>query len=316
MTKIPIIFIVGATASGKTDAGIRLAKRINGEIISADSRYLYRGMDIGTAKVTKEETCGVPHHLIDVLDPKDPFNVMTFRSMVKDAIRGIASRGSVPVLVGGTGFYIQSVLYDVQFEEDASSEELRKELEQEADVLGAEKMHERLRALDPDAAEAIHPNNIKRVVRALEYCLSTGRKISVHNREQRERTSPYSFLFYVLTMDRAALYQRIDLRVDQMMEQGLLAEVKRLRDEGVTSDMVSMQGLGYRQIFDYLEGIATLDEAVERIKRETRHFAKRQLTWFRREPDARWINVSEYGGDRKKILEMMTEECLCLLEKN
>ena len=218
--------------------------------------------------------------------------------------------------MGGTGFYIQSVLYDVQFEEDASSEELRKELEQEADVLGAEKMHERLRALDPDAAEAIHPNNIKRVVRALEYCLSTGRKISVHNREQRERTSPYSFLFYVLTMDRAALYQRIDLRVDQMMEQGLLAEVKRLRDEGVTSDMVSMQGLGYRQIFDYLEGIATLDEAVERIKRETRHFAKRQLTWFRREPDARWINVSEYGGDRKKILELMTEECLCLLEKN
>ena len=314
--KQPLIIIAGPTAVGKTALSVALAKRISGEIVSADSMQVYRGMDIGTAKVTKEETCGVPHHLIDVLDPKDPFNVMTFRSMVKDAVRGIASRGNVPVLVGGTGFYIQSVLYDVQFEEDASSEELRKELEQEADVLGAEKMHERLRALDPDAAEAIHPNNIKRVIRALEYCLSTGRKISVHNREQRERTSPYSFLFYVLTMDRAALYQRIDLRVDQMMEQGLLAEVKRLRDEGVTSDMVSMQGLGYRQIFDYLEGIATLDEAVERIKRETRHFAKRQLTWFRREPDARWINVSEYGGDRKKILELMTEECLCLLEKN
>lgn len=314
--KQPLIIIAGPTAVGKTALSVALAKRIGGEIVSADSMQVYRGMDIGTAKVTKEETCGVPHHLIDVLDPKDPFNVMTFRSMVKDAVRGIASRGNVPVLVGGTGFYIQSVLYDVQFEEDASSEELRKELEQEADVLGAEKMHERLRALDPDAAEAIHPNNIKRVIRALEYCLSTGRKISVHNREQRERTSPYSFLFYVLTMDRAALYQRIDLRVDQMMEQGLLAEVKRLRDEGVTSDMVSMQGLGYRQIFDYLEGIATLDEAVERIKRETRHFAKRQLTWFRREPDARWINVSEYGGDRKKILELMTEECLCLLEKN
>ena len=307
--KQPLIIIAGPTAVGKTALSVALAKRIGGEIVSADSMQVYRGMDIGTAKVTKEETCGVPHHLFDVLDPKDPFNVMTFRSMVKDAVRGIASRGNVPVLVGGTGFYIQSVLYDVQFEEDASSEELRKELEQEAAVLGAEKMHERLRALDPDAAEAIHPNNIKRVIRALEYCLSTGRKISVHNREQRERTSPYSFLFYVLTMDRAALYQRIDLRVDQMMEQGLLAEVKRLRDEGVTSDMVSMQGLGYRQIFDYLEGIATLDEAVERIKRETRHFAKRQLTWFRREPDARWINVSEFGGDRKKILELMTEDC-------
>ena len=314
--KQPLIIIAGPTAVGKTALSVALAKRISGEIVSADSMQVYRGMDIGTAKVTKEETCGLPHHLIDVLDPKDPFNVMTFRSMVKDAIRGIASRGSVPVLVGGTGFYIQSVLYDVQFEEDASSEELRKKLEQEAAVLGAEKMHERLRALDPEAAEAIHPNNVKRVIRALEYSLSTGRKISVHNREQRERTSPYRFLFYVLTMDRAALYQRIDLRVDQMMEQGRLAEVKRLREEGVTSDMVSMQGLGYRQIFDYLEGIATLDEAVERIKRETRHFAKRQLTWFRREPDARWINVSEYGGDRKKILDMMTEESLCLLEKN
>ena len=314
--KQPLIIIAGPTAVGKTALSVALAKRIGGEIVSADSMQVYRGMDIGTAKVTEEETCGVPHHLIDVLDPKDPFNVMTFRSMVKDAIRGIASRGSVPVLVGGTGFYIQSVLYDVQFEEDASSEELRKKLEQEAAVLGAEKMHERLRALDPEAAEAIHPNNVKRVIRALEYNLSTGRKISVHNREQRERTSPYRFLFYVLTMDRAALYQRIDLRVDQMMEQGLLAEVKRLRDEGVTSDMVSMQGLGYRQIFDYLEGVATLEEAVDRIKRETRHFAKRQLTWFRREPDARWINVSEYGGDRKKILDMMTEESLCLIEKN
>ena len=313
--KQPLIIIAGPTAVGKTALSVALAKRIGGEVISADSMQVYRGMDIGTAKVTEEETCGVPHHMIDVLDPKEPFNVMTFRSMVKDLIRDVSSRGRVPVLVGGTGFYIQSVLYDVQFEEDASSEELRRTLEREAALQGAERMHERLKALDPEAAEAIHPNNIKRVVRALEYSLSTGRKISDHNREQRQRSSPYQFLFYVLTMDRAALYRRIDMRVDQMMEQGLLEEVKRLRDEGVTSDMVSMQGLGYRQIFDYLEGIATLEEAVERIKKETRHFAKRQLTWFRREPEARWIKVSEYG-DRKQILEMMTEECLCLLEKN
>ena len=313
--KQPLIIIAGPTAVGKTALSVALAKRIGGEVISADSMQVYRGMDIGTAKVTEEETCGVPHHMIDVLDPKEPFNVMTFRSMVKDWIRDVSARGRVPVLVGGTGFYIQSVLYDVQFEEDASSEELRRTLEQEAALQGAERMHERLKALDPEAAETIHPNNIKRVVRALEYSLSTGRKISDHNREQRQRSSPYRFLFYVLTMDRAALYRRIDLRVDQMMEQGLLEEVKRLRDEGVTSDMVSMQGLGYRQIFDYLEGIATLEEAVERIKKETRHFAKRQLTWFRREPEARWINVSEYSG-RKQILEMMTEECLCLLEKN
>ena len=314
--KEPLIIIAGPTAAGKTALSVALAKRIGGEIISADSMQVYRGMDIGTAKVTPEEAAGVPHHLIDVLDPKEPFNVMTFRRMVKESIREVRERGNVPVLVGGTGFYIQSVLYDVQFEEDASSAELRETLEREAKETGPEKMHERLAALDPEAAAAIHPNNVKRVVRALEYCLATGRKISEHNEAQRKRTSPYRFLYYVLTMDRAALYRRIDMRVDRMMEEGLLEEVKRLRDSGVTEDMVSMQGIGYRQMFDYLTGIATLDEAVERIKRETRHFAKRQLTWFRREPDARWINLSDYGGDRLKILDMMTEECLCLLEKN
>ena len=314
--KEPLIIIAGPTAAGKTALSVALAKRIGGEIISADSMQVYRGMDIGTAKVTPEEAAGVPHHLIDVLDPKEPFNVMTFRRMVKESIREVRERGNVPVLVGGTGFYIQSVLYDVQFEEDASSAELRETLEREAKETGPEKMHERLAALDPEAAAAIHPNNVKRVVRALEYCLATGRKISEHNEAQRKRTSPYRFLYYVLTMDRAALYRRIDMRVDRMMEEGLLDEVKRLRDSGVTEDMVSMQGIGYRQMFDYLTGIATLDEAVERIKRETRHFAKRQLTWFRREPDARWINLSDYGGDRQKILDMMTEECLCLLEKN
>ena len=312
----PLIIIAGPTAVGKTAISVELAKRIGGEIISADSMQVYRGMDIGTAKVTPEETQGVPHHLIDILDPSDAFNVMEFRKRVRDAIHEIVARGHVPILVGGTGFYIQSILYDIEFDPEGGSDEMRRQLEAEMEARGPEAMHAELRRVDPESAEIIHANNKKRVIRALEYCLSTGRKISGHNREQRMRTSPYLFLFYVLTMDRAALYKRIDLRVDQMMEQGLLEEVKRLRDEGVTADMVSMQGLGYRQMFDYLEGIATLEEAVDRIKKETRHFAKRQLTWFRREPDARWINVSEYGGDRKRILEMMTEECLCLTEKN
>ena len=309
----PLIIIAGPTAVGKTAISVELAKRIGGEIISADSMQVYRGMDIGTAKVTPEETQGVPHHLIDILDPSEAFNVMEFRKRVRDAIDEIVARGHVPVLVGGTGFYIQSILYDIEFDPEGGSDEMRRQLEAEMEARGPEEMHSELRRVDPESAEIIHANNKKRVIRALEFYRLTGRKISDHNREMHERTSPYRFLFYVMTMDRAALYARIDYRVDLMMQDGLKEEVKALRDRGITSDMVSMQGLGYRQMFDYLEGICTLDEAVERIKKETRHFAKRQLTWFRREPDAVWIRLEDFGGSRKKILEKMTEESLRLI---
>ena len=309
----PLVIIAGPTAVGKTAISVELAKRIGGEIISADSMQVYRGMDIGTAKVTKEEMQGVPHHLIDILDPSEAFNVMEFRNRVRGAIDEIVARGHVPVLVGGTGFYIQSILYDIEFDPEEGSDEMRRQLEEEMEARGPEEMHAELKRVDPESAEMIHANNKKRVIRALEFYRLTGRRISDHNREQRERRSPYRFLFYVMTMDRPSLYARIDYRVDLMMQDGLKEEVKALRDRGVTSDMVSMQGLGYRQMFDYLEGICTLDEAVERIKKETRHFAKRQLTWFRREPDAVWIRLEDFGGSRKKILEKMTEESLRLI---
>lgn len=314
MREKPLIILAGPTAVGKTAISVQLAKRIGGEIVSADSMQVYRGMDIGTAKVTREEMQGVPHHLIDVLDPREPFNVCTFQRLAREAMRDIYEAGHVPILVGGTGFYIQSVLYDIDFDEKADSEGVREELQRELAENGPEAMHEELGQVDPEAAAAIHPHNTKRVLRALEFYRTTGRKISEHNAEQREKHSPYDFLYFVLTMERETLYRRIDMRVDRMVEEGLFEEVKRLRDEGLTSDLVSMQGLGYRQVFDYLEGAAARDEAVERIKRETRHFAKRQITWFKREPDARWIHLEDFDNSRKKVVDYLTDECRKLLD--
>ena len=313
--KRPLIILAGPTAVGKTALSVRLAKKIGAEIISADSLQVYRWMNLGTAKITEEEMEGVPHHMIDVLDPREPFNVCVFRDMVRAAMERIYANGHIPLITGGTGFYIQSVLYDIDFDLRADDTNLRAALTEELSRCGAEHMYAQLNSVDPEAAAQIHPNNRKRVLRALEFYRLTGRKISEHNREQRERQSPYRFLYYVLSMDRAALYRRIDARVDRMMADGLLQEVKELRDRGLSSDLVSMQGIGYRQIFDYLEGIASLEEAVERIKRETRHFAKRQLTWFKREPEAIWLSPEEYGGDRRQILARMTAECISLLSE-
>lgn len=311
--KRPLVIIAGPTAVGKTALSVRLAKNVGGEIISADSMQVYRRMDIGTAKVTPEETEGVPHHLIDILEPWEPFNVYEFRARVLSAMEEIYARGRLPVICGGTGFYIQSVLYDIAFGDDAGSPEVRSRLEKEMAESGPEAMHARLAAVDPESAAAIHANNRKRVVRALEFYELTGKKISEHNAEQRERTSPYDFLYYVLTMDRESLYARINYRVDLMVRDGLLDEVRALRDEGVPGGCTAMQGLGYRQVYDYLDGLCTFDEAVERIKMETRRFAKRQLTWFRREKDAIWVKLEDYGGDRRKILEKMTEDTKALL---
>lgn len=313
--KKPLIILTGPTAAGKTALSVRLAQEIGGEIISADSMQVYRGMDIGTAKVTEAEKGGVQHHLIDVLDPREPFNVCEFRRMAKAAVERVYESGHVPILVGGTGFYIQSVLYDIDFDDNAEETTLRERLQQELNTFGEKYMHEKLRAIDPEAAAAIHPNNRKRVLRAIEFYQLTGKKISQHNQEQRKRESPYEFLYYVLTMERQALYRRIELRVDRMMADGLLDEVKTLRDRGMHADLISMQGIGYRQIFDYLDGIATIEEAVERIKRETRHFAKRQLTWFRREPDAIWLCAEDYGNDRGRMLEKVKAESEAMLAR-
>ncbi len=306
--KKPLIILTGPTAVGKTSLSIALAKRLNGEIISADSMQVYRHMDVGSAKVTPKEAQGVPHHLIDVLDPREPFNVTTFQSMAKKAMEEIYGRGHLPILAGGTGFYIQALLYDIDFKENDDSPTIRRELERLGEERGSDYLHDMLRAIDPESADAIHANNRKRVIRAIEYYRMTGQPISEHNRQEREKTSPYRFYYYVLNCERDLLYERIDRRVDQMMDDGLVEEVKRLRDMGCRRGMVSMQGLGYKEILDYLDGIYSLEEAVRVIKRDTRHFAKRQITWFKRERDVRWLNLEDFGYDRARVLEHILEE--------
>lgn len=289
--KAPLIILTGPTAVGKTALSIQLAKALDGEIISADSMQVYRHMDIGSAKITQEEMEGVPHHLIDVLDPWEECSVVRFQEMAKEAIKGIRQRGHLPIVVGGTGFYIQALLYDIDFTETDQDDSLRQELEELAAREGAGRLHEMLAQIDPESADQIHENNVKRVIRAIEYYRQTGEKISLHNQRERQKTSPYDFLYYVLTMDRKLLYPRIDLRVDQMLQQGLLEEVKALKEMGCTADMVSMQGLGYKEMLAYLEGRLSYEEAVYILKRDTRHFAKRQLTWFKREREVRWLEA-------------------------
>lgn len=304
----PLIILTGPTAVGKTALSIRLAKAIGGEIISADSMQVYRGMDIGSAKITKEEMMGVPHHLIDVLEPSEEFNVTVFQTMAKAAVEEIYSRGHIPIVAGGTGFYIQALLNDIDFAETGEDPSIRRELERIAKEKGAEYLHGLLLTVDPESAKQIHANNVKRVIRAIEFYRQTGERISEHNKREREKKSPYDFLYFVVNTDRDLLYQRIDKRVDDMVEQGLVDEVKKLKDSGCTKDMVSMQGLGYKEILDYLQGEYSLEEALYLLKRDTRHFAKRQITWFKREKDVRWLNLPDYGYDLDKVLEKMIED--------
>lgn len=305
--KLPLVILTGPTAVGKTKLSVELAKAIGGEIISADSMQVYRGMDIGSAKVTPEEMQGVPHYLIDEFDPHEEFHVVRFQEYAKKYIQEICSRGKIPILVGGTGFYIQAVLYDIDFTENGSDSSYRDSLQAIADTQGAEVLHQMLREVDPKSADAIHANNIKRVIRALEFYQETGQKISEHNETEREKESPYQFAYFVLNDEREKIYQNIDLRVDQMLAQGLIEEVKTLRAQGCTRDLVSMQGLGYKEILDYLDGVLPLDEAVRILKRDTRHFAKRQLTWFRRERDVIWLDKNQYHRDTAQLLEKMMQ---------
>ncbi|MDY3250553.1 MAG: tRNA (adenosine(37)-N6)-dimethylallyltransferase MiaA [Candidatus Choladocola sp.] len=305
--KLPLVILTGPTAVGKTRLSVELAKRINGEIISADSMQVYRGMDIGSAKVTPEEMQGVVHHLIDEFDPKEEFHVVRFQEYARKYIHEICSRGKIPILVGGTGFYIQAVLYDINFTENGSDSSYRESLEHLAKTEGAEVLHRMLREVDPESADAIHANNVKRVIRALEFYHETGQKISEHNEAEHRKESPYRFAYFVLNDERETIYRNIDLRVDQMMEQGLINEVKALKEQGCTRDMVSMQGLGYKEILDYLAGDQTLEEAVRILKRDTRHFAKRQLTWFRRERDVIWVDKNKYDYDTEQILRVMMQ---------
>lgn len=291
--KRPLLILTGPTAAGKTALSIQAAKAFDGEIISADSMQVYKGMDIGSAKIRRDEMDGVPHHLIDVLEPEEPFHVVKFQELARAAMEEIYERGHLPIITGGTGFYIQALLYDIDFTENDADPAYRETLERLAMERGAAYLHGLLKERDPKAAQEIHENNVKRVIRALEFYEKTGTPISVHNAAQREKESPYRFAYVVLNRNREELYRRIDRRVDQMMEAGLLEEVDTLRKRGYDRSYVSMQGLGYKELLAYLDGECTLEEAVYILKRDTRHFAKRQLTWFKRERDTDWLSLDQ-----------------------
>lgn len=303
--KKPLIIITGPTAVGKTDLSIQIAKAVNGEIISADSMQVYRHMDIGTAKIRPEEMQNVPHHLIDCLEPFEEFNIYLFQKMALRAIDDILSRGKLPIIVGGTGFYIQSVLKGVDFSDEEKNTAYREHLQKIADEQGAQALHDMLLKTDPAAAEKIHANNIKRVIRALEYYEQTGRKISEHNETEREKEPVFDALYFVVNTERDVLYERIEKRIDMMLADGLVEEVKKLREMGCTRDMVSMKGLGYKEILAYLDGEIPLEEAVYIIKRDTRHFAKRQITWFKREKDVIWMNYPDFDNKKERMQEAM-----------
>ena len=303
--KKPLIVIAGPTACGKTDLSINLAEKIGGEIISGDSMQVYKLMDIGTAKPTAEETRGIPHFLIDELYPDEEYNVMIFQKKAKEYMKGIYDRGHIPIIVGGTGFYINALVYDNDFTEEESSS-IRDELYRIAETEGKEKLHDMLADIDVEYAKSIHPNNVKRVARAIEYYRLTGEKMSEHNKSAKEKESPYNTAFFVLNMDRQKLYERIDMRVDIMMENGLENEVRKLIDMGYSPELVSMQGLGYKEFIPYFNGEISLEKAVDDIKKYTRHFAKRQITWFRRQTEGIWIDMT--GGDKEKALSQIINE--------
>ena len=308
--KKPLIVIGGPTACGKTGFSIKLAKEIGGEIISADSMQVYRYMDIGTAKVTPEEADGVPHYLIDEFDPDEEYNVMLFQQKAKAYMEQIWAKGKVPILVGGTGFYINALLYDNDFTETDNDTSYREECYRLAQERGPEVLYERLKEIDPEYAAIMHANNVKRVTRALEYHYLTGQKFSEHNAEQKEKETPYDAAVIILSMDREKLYERIELRIDIMMEQGLLEEVKGLLEKGYTPELVSMQGIGYKEFIPYFNGECTLEEAVTQLKTNTRRFAKRQLTWFRRQIEGLWVDMSSSTGEEamEEVLDYLKQQ--------
>jgi len=303
----PLIVLAGPTAVGKTRLSLLLAKAVGGEILSADSMQVYRHMDIGSAKIRQEEMQGIPHHMIDILEPWESFNVALFKELSGEYIREIYERGHIPIVTGGTGFYIQALLRDIDFTESEENTEYRQGLERLAAERGAEYLHSMLREVDPAAAEAVHANNVKRTVRALEFYHLTGERISEHNEREKKKSYVYNFCYFVLNDERERLYTKIEQRIDGMLAEGLADEVRSLRDMGCRRGMVSMQGLGYKEIMAWLDGEITFEEAVDLLKRDTRHFAKRQLTWFRREQDAIWVNKDKFDYDEDRMLEFMLD---------
>lgn len=298
-----IIVVAGPTAVGKTKYAIEAAKAFDGEVVSCDSMQLYKYMDIGSAKPTPEELAQVPHHLVDFVEPKDAFSVAEYQKLAKEAISDIFDKGKTPVIAGGTGLYLNSILYDMDFSNAPTDEVLRKQLEDEASEFGPEFIHNKLKELDADAAERIHPNNIKKVIRAIEGAMS-GEKIQDF-KNCTQKCKDYDRILIGLIRDREELYDRINLRVDLLVEQGLFEEVEGLLAKGLTEDDIAMKGIGYKEIIGYFNGQYTKEEAIELTKKNTRHLAKRQITWFKRYEDIHWINISEYENDEAAIEEML-----------
>ncbi|WP_261391059.1 tRNA (adenosine(37)-N6)-dimethylallyltransferase MiaA [Cytobacillus firmus] len=289
--KEKLAVLIGPTAVGKTKLSILLAKRFNAEIISGDSMQIYKSMDIGTAKIKEEEMEGIPHHLIDIKNPEDPFSAAEFQKLVRSKITEVTSRGKLPMIVGGTGLYIQSVIYDYQFSDAPSDEEFRKTLEERAEREGNNVIYEELLEIDPESAEKIHPNNIRRVIRALEIHHCTGKTMSQYQEKQNPELL-YDMALIGLTMDRETLYDRINQRVDIMMQEGLLEEVRSLYDQGL-KDCQSIQAIGYKELYDYFNGRVSFEDAVENLKQNSRRYAKRQLTWFRNKMNVEWFDMSD-----------------------
>ncbi|MPM37203.1 tRNA dimethylallyltransferase [bioreactor metagenome] len=294
---INIFILAGPTAVGKTNISISLAKKLQGEIISADSMQIYKKMDIGSAKITEEEMQGIPHHMIDIVDPREEFSVAMFQEKAEELIKDIKDRGNLPMIVGGTGFYINSLIYNYNFANTNRDEEYRQYLEALAEEKGKDFVHNLLKEVDLESYNKLYPNDLKRVIRALEVYKVTGKSISQFAKEEDIFNIPYKVHYYVLNMNRDELYDRINKRVDIMMEKGLIEEVIRLQKEGYTSDMQSMKGIGYKEILYYLEGQISLERAIEMIKQFSRNYAKRQLTWFRKDPRVNWINKDEFSSD-------------------
>ncbi len=311
----PVLIIAGPTGVGKSDIAVKLAHILNGEVISADSVAVYRGLDIGSAKPSLNDMDGIPHHLIDVLDPDEYFGVDEFVKLAREAMNGIWSRGRLPIITGGTGFYIQALLYDIDFDDESAKDEgYRESLYEIADSKdGKQKLYEMLTDIDPEYANSVHPNNVKRVIRALEYNKNTGRLFSEMNKEQRNRVSPYDHCYVALDLDRDRLYERIDKRVDIMLKNGLIDEVKGLMESGYGADLNSMSSIGYKEMVAYLEGRCSYDDAVEDIKKNSRHYAKRQFTWLKREKDVTYIKRDPDDPEDeemiiKKIIDLMTDK--------
>lgn len=304
MTNI-LTVILGPTAVGKTELAIELAKKVGGEIVSADSMQIYRYMDIGTAKPTKEEQQGIKHYMIDIIDPDEDFSVANYQVLAKKYIKEVQERNKIPILSGGTGLYINSVCYNYTFSEHDKDEELRQELKKQALEYGNEYLHSKLKKFDPISANKIHPNNLRRIIRALEVCLKTGKPFSYYEEMTKKQKSPYELVMIGMTMEREKLYERINRRVEIMIEKGFVEEVKNLLAMGYSKDLNSMQGLGYRQIIEYLEGERSLDETINLIARDTRRYAKRQYTWFLRDKSIIWFDVAK--EDKKKVIEYIVK---------